>query len=98
MMGLMVLLAVLVVGIVLATGVVPDYWNASIATELNPALPVSTELSQLAVVSSYASWLNPVRMLGMAFLFTAITLALGVIIGTLKLQSGMLANFYEKAK
>ena len=98
MMGLMILLAVLIVGIVLATGVVPDYWNASIAADLNPALPGSTELSQLAVVSSYAAWLNPVRMLGMAFFFTGITLALSVIIGSLKLQSGMLAAFYEKAK
>jgi hypothetical protein len=87
-----------VVGIVLASGVVPDYWNASIANDLNPALSGSATLNQLATVNSYAAWLNPVRMMGMAFLFTGITLALGVIIGTLKMQSGMLAAFYEKAR
>ncbi len=98
MMGLMLLLAVLVVGIVLATGAVPEYWNASIANDLNPALPGSATLALLASVSSYAAWLNPLRMMGMAFLFTGITIALGVIINTLKMQSGMLAAFYAKAK
>lgn len=97
MMGIMILLAVLIIGIVLATGVVPAYWNHSIANELNPAEPGSTLLAQLAVVSSFANWLNPLRMVGMAFLFTAITLALTVIIGTLRLQAGMLVKFYQQA-
>ena len=61
-----------------------------------PAQPGSTLLSQLAVVSSFAKWLNPLRMLGMAFLFTAIALALTVIIGTLRLQAGMLVKFYQQ--
>jgi len=96
-MGVMILLGALIVGIVLATGVVPAYWNHSIANDLNTAQPGSVLLEQLGVVSSFALWLNPLRMLGMAFLFTAITLALTVIINTLRLQAGMLVQFYQRA-
>lgn len=92
LMGVMILLAALVVGIVLATGAVPAYFNHSIAGELDPAQPGSTLLAQLAVVSSFADWLNPLRLVGMAFLFTGITLALTVIIGTLHTQAAMLAR------
>lgn len=97
MMGLMTLLAALIIGIVLATGVVPSYWNNSIIGALNPANPGSALLSQFGVVSSFSAWLNPLRMVGMAFLFTAITLALKVIIGTLTTQAGLLAKFYQQA-
>lgn len=97
MMGLMVLIAALVIGLVLATGIVPDYWNHSIASELNTAQPGSTLLQQLATVSSYAFWLDPLRMIGMAFLFTGITIALTVIIGTLRKQADLLIWFYERA-
>lgn len=97
LMGLMVLLAALVIGLALASGVVPDYWNHSIANELNPAQPGSTLLSQLATISSFAFRLDPLRMIGMAFLFTGITLALMVIIGTLRKQASLLVAFYERA-
>jgi hypothetical protein len=100
-MGIMILVAALVIGALLATGVVPDYWTHSIANELNTAQPGSVLLSQLATMSSYAKWLYPLRMVGMAFLFSGITLALTVIItlaltviiGTLRLQSKMLTRF-----
>jgi hypothetical protein len=36
-------------------------------------------------------------MVGMAFLFTGITLVLTVIIGTLRLQANILVNFYQQA-
>lgn len=97
MMGLMILIAALVVGLVLATGIVPDYWNHSIAAELDAAQPGSTLLNQLSTVSSFAFWLDPLRMVGMAFLFTAITIALTVILGTLRKQAGLLITFYERA-
>lgn len=97
MMGLMILLAALIIGIVLATSVVPEYWNHSIANELNTAEAGSTLLTQLGTVSSYADWLNPLRMIGMSFLFTGITIALTVIIGTLRMQANMLVQFYQKA-
>ena len=97
MMGIMILLIVLVVGLVVGVGVVSDYWNHSIATELNQAQPGSVLLSQLSVISSYFFWLNPVRMAGMAFLFTAITVALTVIIGTLRMQTRLLNGLVQKA-
>jgi hypothetical protein len=97
MMGIMILLAALVIGIVLAADVVPDYWNHSIANELNQAEPGSELLNQLRTVSSFSAWLNPLRMVGMAFLFTGITLALTVIIRTLVTQSKMLSRFYQEA-
>jgi hypothetical protein len=97
MMGIMVLLIVLIVGIVLAAGVVSDYWNHSIANELNTAQPGSVLLSQLSVISSYFYWLNPLRMIGMAFLFTAITVALSVIIGILRMQTNILNGLVQKA-
>ncbi len=97
MMGIMILLAALIIGIVLATGVVPPYWGNSINGALNSAQAGSVLLAQLGIVSSYDAWLNPLRMLGMAFLFTAITLALKVIIDTLKMQAGMLSMFYQQA-
>jgi hypothetical protein len=96
-MGVMILVAALIIGIVLATGVVPDYWNHSIANELNQATAGSELLSQLGVVSSFAKWLNPLRIVGMAFLFSAITVALTVIIGTLKNQAKLLIKFYNQA-
>jgi len=97
LMGVMVLMIVLIVGIILAFGVVSGYWNNSIVNDLNPAQPGSALLSQLSVVSSYFYWLNPLRMIGMAFLFTAITVALTVIIGTLRLQTKMLTGLVQKA-
>ena len=97
LMGVMVLMGTLIVGIVLAAGVVPSYWDHSIASELNPAGVGSVLLTQLGVVGSFAKWLNPLRLTGMAFLFTGITVALTVIIGTLRLQADLLVKFYRQA-
>lgn len=97
LMGVMTLMAALVVGLVLAFGIVPDYWSHSIASQLNPAVEGSALLNQLGVVASYAKWLNPLRMVGMSLLFTGITVALSVIIGTLRMQAAMLVKFYNQA-
>ncbi len=97
LMGVMILMIALIVGIVLAVTVVPDYWSHSIANELNPAQPGSALLQQLETVSSFARWLNPLRITGMAFLFTAITVALTVIIGALKEQADLLIGFFNRA-
>lgn len=96
-MGVMILAGALVVGLLLASGVVPAYWNNSIADVLNPAGPGSTLLSQLAVVASFHFWLDPLRMLGMALLFTGITIALTVILKTLRIQASLLLQFYGAA-
>lgn len=97
LMGVMILVIALIIGVVLAVTVVPDYWNHSIANELNPAQPGSALLNQFRTVSSFAKWLNPLRMFGMAFLFTGITIALTVIIGTLRKQAELLLVFYDRA-
>ncbi len=97
LMGIMILMIALIIGIVLAISVVPSYWNHSIANELNPAEVGSAILTQLGTVGSFAKWLNPLRMFGMAFLFTGVTLALTVIIGTLRKQADLLVKFYQQA-
>jgi hypothetical protein len=96
-MGIMILLIVLVVGLVGNFGVVSKYWNHSIATELNQAQPGSVLLAKLPVISRYFFWLNPARMAGMAFLFTVITVALTVNIGTLHMQTNLLNGLVQKA-
>lgn len=94
-MGVMILMAALVVGLVLATGVVPTYWNHTISDTLNNAEVGSTLLAQLGMVSSFHFWLDPLRMVGMAALFTGITVALTVIVKTLRIQERLLAGFYN---
>lgn len=94
MMGWMAL----VVGLILAlwlNGVVTSYWNHSIANELNPAQPGSLLLTQLGLTAGALPWLSFLRFLGMAFLFTGITVALTVIIRTLQFQEKTLHKFVQ---
>jgi hypothetical protein len=97
LIGIIMLLVFLIIGIVLAVGVVSPYRNHSIANELNPAETGSQLLSQSSIVSSLPKQLGQQRMAGMAFLFSAITIALTVIIGTLRMQAGMLVRFCRQA-
>ncbi len=89
MMGLMILIAALVMGIMVAN-MSYDYWNHSIANELNPATEGSMLLAALAGISSVKLWLEPFKFVGMAFLLTGIGLALGTIIRVLRWQSSRL--------
>jgi len=92
MMGWMVL----IIGFIWAlsfNSTVVSYWNHSIVNELNPAQPGSALLNQLGTIVSTLPWLNALRFTGMAFLFTAITLALTVVIRTLHFQEKSLENF-----
>jgi Ca2+/Na+ antiporter len=97
LMDVMLILAALIIGIVHSARIVPAYWTNSIANTLNPAQVGSTLLSQFGFISSFTNWLNPLRMIGMAFVFTGITIALTVIIGTLRQQAGILVKFYNQA-
>ncbi|MGD9092743.1 MAG: hypothetical protein PVF74_07830 [Anaerolineales bacterium] len=97
MMGWMILIIGLILGLWL-TGTVSSYWNNSIANELNPAKTGSVLLSQLGLITSTLPWLNALRFLGMAFLFTAITVALTVIIRTLQFQESALDKFLQAAR
>lgn len=98
MMGIMLLMAALIIGLLLANGVVSSYYNHSIANELDPAQPGSELLNQLAIVSSFGFWLNPLRMVAMAMLFTSITIGLTLIIYNLRVQSNSLVEFSNRAK
>jgi len=84
MMGMMVLIASLVIGIVLAT-LTYGYWNHSIATELNPS--TGALLSDLGTINSVMLWLTPFKFVGMALLFTGIGLALATIARVLRWQA-----------
>ncbi len=89
MLGMMVLIAALVIGIVLAF-ISYGYWNHSIATELNPAVEGSQLLGTLATINSIKMWLAPLKFVGMATLFVGVGLALATIVGALRWQSNRL--------
>lgn len=88
MMGVMVLLATLIIGLVLAFGTVTDYYESDTQAGHN----LDTDTSDLGTIAAIPHWLGPLRMIGMAFLFAGITIALTVIIGTLKYQEDVLKN------
>lgn len=94
MMGVMVLIVGLIWGLGLA-GVAGSYWNHAIASELDPAQAGSDLLAQFGTLSGSLKWLAALRFLGMAMLFTGITVALTVILRTLQTQEMMLAGFLE---
>ena len=88
----------LMIGLVWAfslNGTVQAYWNHSVAAQLNPAQPGSLLLGQLAQITAALPWLNALRFAGMALLFTAITLAVTVIIRTLQMQEQSLGRFIQ---
>ena len=89
MMGMMVLIAAVVIGIVPAV-ISFGYWNHSIATELNPAVEGSQLLSTLSTITSIQMWLAPLKFVGMASLLTGIGLALATIVSALRWQSNRL--------
>ena len=89
MVMMMVLMIAVVVGIV--DGFLTyDYWNHSIATELNPAEAGSSLLSDLGTISSIKLWLEPLKFVGLAMVLTAIGLALATIVRILRWQANRL--------
>ena len=94
MMGWILLIAGLIWALSL-NGVVTLYWSHSIASELDLAQPGSALLAQLGLIQFTLPWLSFFRMLGMAFLFTGITVALAVIIRTLQTQEKTLLKFLQ---
>ncbi len=91
MMGLMVLIAALVIGIILAV-ISSGYWNHAIATELDPAVKGDPLLGTLSTINSIKMWLAPLKFVGMALLLSGIGLALATIVGVLRWQSSRLWN------
>lgn len=89
MMGLMVLIVAVVVGIVDAA-ITFDYWNHSIANELDQAAEGSALLSTLSTINSIDMWVKPLKFVGMASLLSGIGLALATIVQVLRWQSSRL--------
>ncbi len=87
MMGMMVLIAAVVVGIITAT-LAYDYWNHSIATALDPS--TGGLLSDLGTISAVKLWLEPLKFVGLALVLTGIGLALATIVRVLRWQANRL--------
>ena len=85
-MGMMILIASLVIAVVTAF-LAHDYWNHSIATQLNPAGEGSGLLADLGTINAIKLWLAPLKFVGIAFLFSGIGLALATIVQVLRWQS-----------
>lgn len=94
LMGWMLLIVGLIVALA-SNGTVSAYFANSIATVLNPAQAGSVELNQLAVVTGVKPILAALRFLGMAFLFSAIIVALTVIIRSLQHQEKTIMKFVQ---
>ena len=94
MMGWMILLIGFIWALV-SNGTVTAYWANSIASTLNPAADGSPLLRQLGAIQGVKPWLGALRYTGMAFVFTAITVALTIIIRTLQHQEKTLRNFVK---
>jgi hypothetical protein len=89
MMGMMVLMAAVVIGIVLAFQTY-DYWNHSIATQLNPAQAGSALLADLGTINAIKLWLEPFKFVGLSMLLLSIGLALATIVRVLRWQANRL--------
>lgn len=89
MMGMMVLIIAVVVGII--DGFLTyDYWNHSIATQLDSAAAGSSLLSDLGTISTIKLWLEPLKFVGIAMLLSGIGLALATIVRVLRWQANRL--------
>ncbi len=89
MMGMMILLASLIISIPTAT-LAYDYWNHSIASQLNTAAEGSALLADLGTINAIKLWLEPFKFVGMALLFAGIGLALATIVRVLRWQANRL--------
>ena len=90
MMGVMVLIAAFVIGIVNAT-VANDLYGHSIV-EIDSARAGSELLRQLGTVAAVTTWLAPFKFVGMTLLFSGIALALLTIVRVLRWQTGRLVD------
>ena len=89
MAGMMILITAIVVAIPTST-LAYDYWNHSIATQLDAAADGSGLLANLGTINAIKLWLEPFKFVGMAFLFTGIGLALATIVRVLRWQNNRL--------
>ena len=91
MMGFMILIATFIVGIWL-TGQSAEFWNHSIATQIDAAQAGDPLLAQLGRINAVKAWQEPLKFVGVATMFVAIGLALATIVKVLRAQAVMMVN------
>ncbi len=94
MIGLLILIINLIVDINVAS-TASGYWNHNIKEELDAAESGSQFLAQLSSIQSTKAWAEPLKFVGVAFLFTSIALALATIRKILGFQARRLAEIVE---
>ena len=90
MMGMMILIASFVIGIVNAT-IANDLYSHSIR-EIDSAAAGSELLRELGTVKAITTWLAPFKFVGMALMFSGIAVALLTIVRVLRWQTGRLVE------
>ncbi|NQW17023.1 MAG: hypothetical protein HQ478_05990 [Chloroflexi bacterium] len=90
MMGVMTLLAVFGIGVWLS-GLAGDVYGNAIS-DVSAAPAGSALLADIGTINAVKAWLTPMEFLGMAFLFTGITLALATIVTVLRFQASRLVE------
>ena len=88
--GVMIEMVALIVGIALGISI-GDYFSETKATR-DAATSGSGLLSQIGTISAVNAWLEPLKFLGFATLFTAIAVALAVTIKNLQLRAEAFAT------
>jgi len=93
MIGLMVLIAGLVTGIVVAADQSTYWLHASSQVAAGPNTGALT--SDLATIQSLRAWLQPLDFVGMALILSGIVLALATIVTALRFQAGRVVQLGE---
>lgn len=94
MIGLIILIINFIVDLGIAS-TASSYWNHSIKEELDAAESGSQFLAQLSSMQSTKAWAEPLKFVGLAFLFTSIALALATIRQILGFQARRIAEIVE---
>ena len=97
LVGIFLLLGALIYSAILAAGPVQALWSLPLAA-ISSAAPGTGTLALLGSLASTSVWLSPLHLVGMAFLFTAITLALVVIMAALRRQAELMARLCSQAR
>ncbi len=95
MMGLMVLMAAVVIGIVLSA-LQGDYW-AHAGSQVANGPATAALASDLGSIKSVQAWLQPLNFVGMGLILSGIVLALATIVKALRFQAGRVVQMYEEA-
>lgn len=94
MLGLLILIVNLIMDLNLASQAT-SYWNHNIKEELDTAQTGSALLAQLSSIKSTKAWDEPLKFVGLAFLFTSIALALATIRQILGFQAKRIAEIVK---